>query len=271
VRFSSDLQETLFEKEYYTELSNVLTDNLNLVYVAFTRAISVLRVNIPGEQKENRMGTLIGRTVIDLYGQPEFAEAWNEEQQIFTFGTMPLVSGTSPAAVKPISEEWIFSDFSGKLKLRSGSDEFFEQTGSGDFRKNRGNILHSILSEIHRESEVETAWNKAMAAGWLLPGESEDILRKLKEMVSHPVAGEWFSGTWKILTENDLLTKEEIYRPDRIMLRDNQAVVVDYKTGDRRESHVRQVRRYAGLLRESGIPDVRGYLWYIRNNELLEV
>jgi CRISPR/Cas system-associated exonuclease Cas4 (RecB family) len=72
--------------------------------------------------------------------------------------------------------------------------------------------------------------------------------------------------------ETDLLTENNTFRPDRVLIRDKQAVVVDYKSGStKQEAHVRQVQRYVSILKETGIPDVKGYLWYIGNNELLEV
>ena len=271
VRFSGDLQDTLFEAEYYSELSSLLADQLNLLYVAFTRAVSVLRINIPEEPKTNRMGTLIGDTIRELCIQPEYENAWDEDRKRFTSGTLPFAGAQLPEEGKLPSPEWIFNDFSGKLKLRPGSEDFFEQTEKGESRKNRGNVLHSILSSIYRTEDVDPACCKALAAGVLLPGEYDATVQKLKEMIDHPMAKGWFSAEWEILTENDLLNRELTLRPDRIMLQEGCALVVDYKTGIRQESHVRQVRRYAELLRETGIQDVRGYLWYISENELLEV
>jgi ATP-dependent exoDNAse (exonuclease V) beta subunit len=271
VRFTADLQDTIFVKEYFTELSNLITDNLNLVYVAFTRAKAVLRINIPLEQKANRLGTLLGDTIRELGNQPGFEEAWDEERKRFSFGTLPLVRERASAIGKAPSPEWVFNDFSERLRLRPGSDEFFDQTEKGDFRKNRGNVLHAILAGIFHTGDVDPACLRALASGMLLPDEFDDTVRKLKEMVNHPVARGWFSDKWKILTENDLLTPEETFRPDRMMLGDGCAVVVDFKTGERRDSHASQVKRYAQLLRETGIPDVRSFLWYIRENEVLEV
>jgi CRISPR/Cas system-associated exonuclease Cas4 (RecB family) len=48
--------------------------------------------------------------------------------------------------------------------------------------------------------------------------------------------------------------------------------VVDYKSGDLKpDSHRRQVERYARTLLKAGFRDVKGYLWYIRENELAEI
>jgi ATP-dependent helicase/nuclease subunit A len=95
---------------------------------------------------------------------------------------------------------------------------------------------------------------------------------KLLAMVQHKIVRDWFSGTWKVYTETDLLTENDTFRPDRMLIRDDQAVVVDYKSGHtKQESHVRQVQRYITILKETGIAQVKGYLWYIGNNELMEV
>jgi CRISPR/Cas system-associated exonuclease Cas4 (RecB family) len=52
----------------------------------------------------------------------------------------------------------------------------------------------------------------------------------------------------------------------------NKAVVVDYKTGDKKsDKYNLQVKRYAQTLKETGFGKVEGYLWYINQNEVEKV
>jgi ATP-dependent helicase/nuclease subunit A len=272
VRFTANLADTIFRDEYFQELSSMLIDNLNMVYVAFTRAVSVLRVNIPSGNAENRIGRYIEQAIRNLSEKDGFENSWDEERNIFTYGTLPDSGDKKNTEEVKAPSGWFFTDFSDKLLLRSGSEEFFDQTEKGDIRKNRGKTLHSILSEIKTFSDVEPAISRAIASGILLPVERDYTREKLSAMVQHTEAGDWFSGTWKVFTETDLLTENDTFRPDRMLIRDDQAVVVDYKSGDSKmESHFRQVQRYVSILKETGIPQVKGYLWYIENNQLVEV
>lgn len=60
-------------------------------------------------------------------------------------------------------------------------------------------------------------------------------------------------------------------RPDRVMMKDGQVVVVDFKFGKKRPGYNRQVGEYMNLLASMGYKHIRGYLWYVFNNELEEV
>ena len=52
-------------------------------------------------------------------------------------------------------------------------------------------------------------------------------------------------------------------RPDRVMMRGDEAIVVDYKFGLPRPDYHEQVRHYCQLLQQMGKQNVKGYLWYV--------
>ena len=47
--------------------------------------------------------------------------------------------------------------------------------------------------------------------------------------------------------------------------------VIDYKFGAERDSYLWQVRRYMKLYRDMGHPSVRGYVWYVPDDKVVEV
>jgi hypothetical protein len=83
----------------------------------------------------------------------------------------------------------------------------------------------------------------------------------------------FFSSDWKVYTERDILTGEgQEYRPDRVMVRDHVAVVVDYKFGSHENpNYAGQLRRYMKLLNEIGYADVKAYIWYVMLDKWEEV
>jgi len=60
-------------------------------------------------------------------------------------------------------------------------------------------------------------------------------------------------------------------RPDRVMMKDRQVVVVDFKFGKPKDGYRQQVREYMDLLSAMGYEQISGYLWYVFANELEEV
>ena len=93
--------------------------------------------------------------------------------------------------------------------------------------------------------------------------------------LKHPMVKEWFSGEWKLYNECTILYKEkgqlQTRRPDRVMMKDGQVIVVDFKFGKAQPQYKEQVREYMNLLSNMGYTHIRGYLWYVFNNVLEEI
>ena len=96
--------------------------------------------------------------------------------------------------------------------------------------------------------------------------EAATLRSSLDKALENDTVKAWFSGDWEtVRNENDLLVPGGGgYRPDRVMIKEGRAVVVDYKFGLKRQSRYgRQVTRYMELLLQMGYADVSGYIWYV--------
>jgi hypothetical protein len=94
----------------------------------------------------------------------------------------------------------------------------------------------------------------------------------LEELWKLKKVNDWFSGDWDVKTEVPVLpVKGHTRRMDRVMIKDNAAVIVDYKTGVRRHSDIDQVNDYKEILREMGYKQVEGYILYLTDCELVMV
>ena len=86
---------------------------------------------------------------------------------------------------------------------------------------------------------------------------------------------EWFSDRWKLFNECNILSESngnvKILRPDRVITDDNETHVIDFKFGNAKEEYYEQVKNYISLLRSMGLPNVRGWLWYVYKNKIQEV
>ena len=70
-------------------------------------------------------------------------------------------------------------------------------------------------------------------------------------------------------TFSDGMMKER--RPDRVMTDGQETHVVDFKFGKPHDDYHDQVREYMQLLRSMGLPQVKGWLWYVYSNKIEEV
>ena len=88
------------------------------------------------------------------------------------------------------------------------------------------------------------------------------------------LALDWFNGTYKLFNERAILIandQKKSRRPDRVMIKGDTAIVVDYKFAREREEHSTQVKLYMDLLKKIGYKNVRGYLWYVYKNDIKEI
>ena len=143
-----------------------------------------------------------------------------------------------------------------------------------------GTVLHDILSQVvYPETDLEPAVRDAVRSGLLPAAREEEILGILSERITsirgqHP---DWFPAPGSgchILNETSILDRDgQIWRPDRVIFpAEGKAVIVDYKFGKRNpgpaeadreiRGYLRQIGRYAKMLREMGYPAVEAYLWY---------
>ena len=95
------------------------------------------------------------------------------------------------------------------------------------------------------------------------------------------LVADWFSPRWTLFNECTILCEDvdkktgkrefQMRRPDRVMKDGEEVVVVDFKFGKMNDKYTHQVASYIGYLREMGYTNVRGYLWFVINNEVKEV
>ena len=277
VRYSKALRETFFA-EYYTEeyISN-LVDNLNLVYVALTRAKSELYLQLDGSTKTDRISNFLsialGQVFEKLQCENRTFKGWDQ----WVFGQKETrednqeKKNESKVTIDPGS--YHFTDFSKKLKFRQNSEDFIVEDGIGKPAKNLGKLVHEILSGINTVDDISESVQKALSEKKFSQAEADQITGWLNSLVSSSEeAKEWFSGKYRVLNERSVLNRSGITRPDRVMIQGSHAVIVDYKIGEIvSESHFNQVKGYADDLKEAGFSPVTGYLWYLRKNRIEKV
>ena len=95
--------------------------------------------------------------------------------------------------------------------------------------------------------------------------EQEYYQEQVRGYLTEGAPSAWFDGSYAVVCERDILLPDAgMARPDRVMLRGDEAVVVDYKFGRKEEkAYRRQVGFYCKLLRQMGYRRVEGHIWYV--------
>ena len=94
----------------------------------------------------------------------------------------------------------------------------------------------------------------------------------IRKRLSHPRVSQWFSPRWQLFNECTILTPDsQERRPDRVMTDGKETIVVDFKFGREHKEYHDQVHEYMDLLQQMGMPHVKGYLWFVYSNKIIEV
>lgn len=273
------LERTDFYDNYQQEGRNKKIDCLNLSYVAFTRAIDELIVfartmssdrdkgkNGKPEEREYKSDSVAN--VLHNYLQ-NLAEFDNDKQEYELGEWTKYESAESAELTESMSdtEQFVSVPIGDRLRFALRGGDFFSNGEDGidvTNARERGIVLHEILSKVSTESDLPQAVKDGIAEGSLSQAESEEILELLEKMLNSVSERHWFDETYKLLNEVNILTPDGyMLRPDRIMIKDNEAVVVDYKFGKRQNAaHKTQVQEYMTLLSDMGYRNVTGFLWY---------
>jgi ATP-dependent helicase/nuclease subunit A len=100
----------------------------------------------------------------------------------------------------------------------------------------------------------------------------DEIVKKIFEVISAPLVKPWFEAGSVLIKETDiLLPSGSTRRPDRIILKDNAANIIDFKFGIEKPGHINQVNNYRKLMNEMGYNKVEAFLWYVDINKVIAV
>ena len=308
IDFSRDkLIGTVFEDDYKEEHFQNIVDNLNLLYVAFTRASKNLFV----------FGLRQGKTTLDniAKGTPPGNRSYAIELALrqvseqlqgsllsfpddigseihFEYGT--LVPEThekehavadNPFLIKPDKHIVSIATYpqAATFKQSNKSIEFVKGEDVDPSDRTRyikiGNVLHQLFSTIYTTADIPTRLNELEQQGIIYNDEitSAQLRTRIEDAITNPQVQEWFSKSWQLYNECTILeynkdTNEmEEHRPDRVMTNGKEFVVVDFKFGKEREEYKKQVQQYMEILIRMGHKKVSGYLWYVVKNNVVEV
>jgi CRISPR/Cas system-associated exonuclease Cas4 (RecB family) len=108
--------------------------------------------------------------------------------------------------------------------------------------------------------------------GKIMETEADPIIEKLNALISGSQVSEWFKPGTRVLKETGILLPSGVTRrPDRVIVKDDTAVIIDFKFGEENMHHAVQVRQYGELLKEMGFRNTEGFLWYVDLNKIVNV
>ena len=290
----TEMKDSYFEKDYNEEFMYQIVDNLNIIYVATTRAKSNLIVFTENRETDTYpVWKLINHAVVNIAKEdtlPGLTETEEGETKVYRYGAIVASkseekneSGSKEECDNPFEAEAVpqrtpLTFHENRLQVKQSREltRFLANEEEKKMLKNiaEGELMHMVMQEIETAADIDKALDKLMLQGVIDDAARHKRIKDLVERaLSNPKSTEWFNGTYRLYNECTILSrkKNEARRPDRVMIKDDEAVVVDYKFGREKESYDEQVKEYMELLMEMGYRNVTGYLWYVYRNNIKPV
>lgn len=254
-------------KVYSQKKEEDLLDNVNVLYVALTRAEEQLYV-ISGLVSENSKGELpnnMATFFIEFLGN-EF----KEEQLEYEFGSNEKISTTKEAVSNALTIPQLSETLNPKnIKIAQRESIMWntKQQKAIEF----GNIIHEILAFVKTKNDIDLAITKAIENGLIISSQKEEVLASISEIVNHKELTDYFSEEHKVMNEQTIIQKQgNIVKPDRMSIsKDKKVFLLDYKTGQHLPKHKTQLENYQKSIEDMGYKVEKKSLIYI--GETIEV
>lgn len=261
VNMTNDIKTTSLNPVFNTEESKFYLDQMNLLYVAFTRAEVALFISANAKvspspaslwlkdyfkslnwpSKENDR-VFNGEFVKPNLEQKEMAPAFNIDTDFPKLG--------KPAMSFKSAENWNVDDL--------------------DEKRQFGTKLHLLLSRLKSKAEIDAEIKRCVLKGLIEETESLSIKQETERLFQDSKFSNYFSAN--CLNEKVIITaggKKLI--PDKIVKSENELCVVDFKTGQKQPKHIEQILEYIQVLKEMGNEIVKGEIYYTESGEVISV
>ena len=293
VMSKKEMNKSVFCEDYHKEFMYQIVDNLNILYVGTTRAKSNLFMISEKRKKDgdsHYIWHVLNPAVSNMRGVDGGEIHESELEDVYTYGeVVPSkeekpkedkgnVPASNPFETEPIPLELPLTFHSNRIEVRQSREltRFLANDEEKKTLKNiaEGELMHIVMSGINTADDIDRALDRLLLQGVIDDAKHfERIKDRVVRAIANPEAKEWFNGSYRLYNECTILSADNDTnrRPDRVMIKGNEAVVVDYKFGRQNDEHDKQVRRYMELLTKMGYENVKGYLWYVYKNEIKPV
>lgn len=259
VKYSKSAESILGLPEFVAETEKDLLDETNVAYVAMTRAEERLYVV---QQFGDKNDSYTKQFIACI--EEEFPEL-RTDKQLHLGEELPYESKIPASNTESIDlskEESVLPDFR-VIPARVKKDKLREL----------GELVHECFATLENANSIAKVVESVCERNGIHAKSKRQLIEnEINSTFRNDQFSSWFTPDLKTYNEREIITSEgRVLRPDRVIVREDEVVVIDYKTGEVSDSHRSQVKKYLHALGSMYTQPVRGYLFYTKNQESIEV
>lgn len=297
VNFTNEMKESIFSADYDSELLKNYVDNMNLLYVAFTRAKNNLII-IAGNSGNKTQGYSVNNLIKESLPPSENSSEINGIMNVFCYGEIIGSKDNKTKAkddndektnvfereFEPVKVKFMHYDKFPEFKQSNKSVKFIDQETEENHDEQKkqeyideGLLYHHLLELVILPDDIPHAIRTLDSEGLFSDIKHRERTRNIiTNAFNQKKVREWFSPEWEVINECTILHRNNEgnlveHRPDRVITNKEQTIVIDYKTGKQNVKDIEQVTTYMNLLKQMGYNKVKGYVWYIHRNDIIKI
>ena len=238
-------------------------DQINLLYVALTRPEEQLYIISKNETKITEPNSFSKLFIAYLQEQ----NIWADNKYCYEFGNPKRELKPELKKDNTITNKQFISvdkkDHNIKIITKSG---YLWDTNQEDAIE-KGNIIHDIMANVKTKEDIPFAVNQAIKDGIINNQQATIITSNINQIVNHSKLTAYYTDQYLIYNEKDIiLSNGQLIRPDRLAIKDNEAIIIDYKTGAVNNKYEQQLQLYTTQLEMMGYKVSKKILVYINEN-----
>ncbi len=267
----TDLQYSNYKEVYDQEMKKSLLDSLNLMYVAMSRAAEHLFI-LSTEQNDKSQ---LYREENILWKSFQLTDyVGSEESAIFSRGELKMseMEKKNEADSDFVYTEGDVLDWKKKVSLKYRIDK--NVLSEDEFTAQEyGNFMHDVLSRVNYIEDLPEVLESYISGGLISKESANELRENIEKTIIGSEVEEYFQkDSFAVFNEREIMTSEGgILRPDRMMVNDEEVVIIDYKTGIPDEKHEDQLRTYSRVLGELEDKRISSFLIYFGMGEIRRV
>jgi ATP-dependent exoDNAse (exonuclease V) beta subunit len=266
INTTKEADVTIYKEIAENERQQQTLDSLNLLYVDFTRAVDRLHIISPKPKKSTEKNI---HTWLQNFASNQ--THFNQEKRQLIFGELKgkVSENHAKKGLEQLPIEQLqFSNNEHLVKIKGAST----YNSNEEITKAReyGILVHYILSQIKTIEDVDSVVLNSVLSGDVTEVEAKTMKADIKQILSIKSISSYFEKGVIVKNELEIMTSlGTTLRPDRVVITDNNAIVIDYKTGKRNaQKYHSQMQDYEQALLSLGYTSVKKILLYIHEQEV---
>ncbi|MCA5004364.1 UvrD-helicase domain-containing protein [Sphingobacterium bovistauri] len=281
IKYTSSVGKSIFYKQYFEEKLFNFMDALNTLYVATTRAIEHLYITAPSfpEKEDKKLGKyidikneLISDVVYQTLDHPN-APFQLKENKASIDQTISKTKEHTHSEENKIALDRYPISFAMEQALDKNSKRTINTILMLEKASQFGIMAHEVMAEASKEADIQKIITRYIDEGILTLENKEILEQQINKIWHHPQINKWLTSDYKIWNESAIITSDgHTLRPDKVFTNVNETIILDFKfTGDNYIEHKTQVDQYMKALQNIGLKNIKGFLFYAKGGDLVEV